>query len=179
MKRNEDNDNLLSQTTYWNMKLDMKHMTEKMRYKKLCGYKLTKIDKEYLDGAYYITFSDWKEYMERKISVLNKVELLEYSKYLNLNLERQKVFEGLVASFMFPFVIAMLSPILGEVTAEFVNSKGDTWVYNFSSYLVKLIFCIIALFIVIKRVIDDLKENKANYLFYRDMYEIVMEKLQE
>ena len=179
MKRKEDKDNLLLQATYWNMKLGIKDVTEKARYKKLCGFNLSKYDKRNLDGAYYITFSDWKIYMEEKISVLDKVELLEYSKYLNLNLEREKVFEGLSASFIFPFVIAMLSPVLGEVTAEFVNCTGDTWVYEFCSYLFKLIFCIIALCIVIKSVIDDLKENKANYLFYKDMHEIVMEKLHE
>ncbi len=74
MKRIEDNDILLSPTTYWDKKLGIKHINEEVRYKKLCGYDLSRGDKKYLDGAYYITFSDWKEYMEEKVSVLNQEE---------------------------------------------------------------------------------------------------------
>lgn len=183
MKRKEDNDNLLSQTTYWNMKLGIKHITEKTRYKKLCGFKLTKIDKEYLDGAYYITFSDWKECMEEKLSVLNQEELLEYSKYLNSNLERGDVIEGLLSKFIFPFMMAIISPLISEIFIKYLLNKENDFGNGYGTFIIKLIICMIIFYFmlkyVMKYVLTDIEDDKVSKLFYRDMYEIVTSKLQK
>lgn len=183
MKRKEDNDNLLSQTNYWNMKLGIKHITEKTRYKKLCGYKLTKSDKEYLDGAYYITFSDWKEYMEEKLSVLNQEELFEYSKYIKLNLEKADVFEGLLSKYIFPLMIATISPLISEIFIEYVLNKENDFGNGYGAFIVKLIVCMIGFYFMLKYVMNyvlvDVEDGKVSYLFYKDIYELIISKLQQ
>lgn len=179
MKHKQNDDGLLTPTNYWEMKLGIKHNTEKVRYKKLCGYKLSKDEKKLLDGVYYITFSDWKEYIEGKLSVLDEKELYEYSKYINGRLQNENVFSGLFSNFMLPLIIAVLTPIFTEVLALFFDASYDDPILDFLSFLIKYGTCIIALILLIKMVVENAQENKAGNLFYKDIYEIITSKLQQ
>lgn len=179
MKRKDYNDNLLSQTAYWEMKLGIKHSTEKARYKKLCGHNLSKDERKDWDGVYYITFSNWKEYMEGKLSVLNQAELLEYSKYINLRLEKVNVFEVLVSNYFFPFLIAIVSPLIAEIFIKYlVNAENDLL-----GIVIEFIVCMVSFYLlmkyVIKNVMGEIEDNKVSHLFYKDMYELVTSKLQQ
>ncbi len=132
MKKNKSTkDGLLTPTEYWEMKLGIKHSTEKARYKKLCGYKLSKDDKSLLDGAYYITFSDWEKYMDEKLSTLNSKELFDYSKCINGRLENENVFNGIFSGFMLPLIISAITPIVGKILTQYLTEKYDNSVLDF------------------------------------------------
>ena len=175
--KQKNNDVLLTPAEYWEMKLGIKHITEKARYKKLCGYRLSKDDKAHLDGAYFITFSDWKEYIDDKLSVLNTEELTEYSKYISGKLEDENVLNGLFSNFMLPLIISLITPIGAEVFTQYLNKTYDNPILDFISFLIKYITCIIVLVMLIKMVIDNVRDNKAGNLFYKDIYEIILSKL--
>lgn len=164
MKHKRNDDGLLAPTNYWEMKLGIKHNTEKSRYKKLCGYKLSKDDKKLLGGAYFITFSDWKEYIEGKLSVLDEEELFEYSKYINGRLQNENVFSGLFSNFMLPLMISVLTPIFTEMFTQYLDASYDNAVLDFLSFLIRYGAGIIALVLLIKTVVENAQENKAGNL---------------
>lgn len=175
--KHKNNDGLLTPTDYWEMKLGIKHKTEKARYKKLCGYKLSKNEKILLDGAYYITFSDWKKYIEDKLSFLNEKELYEYSKYINGNLENENIFTGLLSNFILPLTISVLTPIFAEIFAQYLNELNDDFISFFLSFMIKYVTFILALVMLTKIIIENSQKNKSDKLFYKDMYEIIISKL--
>ena len=180
MKHKRNDDGLLMQIDYWEMKLGIKHNTEKARYKKLCGYKLAKKDRLLLDGAYYITFSDWKEYMDAKLSVLDKKELFEYSKYINSQLHKGNIFSGVLSNFMLPVAVSIITSVFTELFMQVADKSFDNYIsyiiiYSIS-YLIKLGMYLCVLLFFIKMVVDNVQENKADNLFYKDMYEIVNSK---
>lgn len=175
--KQNNNDGLLSPTEYWEMKLGIKHITEKARYKKLCGYRLSKDDKTYLDGAYYITFSDWYTYIDDKLSVLDTKELFEYSKYINGRLEKENIFSGLFSNFMVPLMISVIAPIVLEVLTQYLNESYNHPLLDFLSIIIKCIICVITLVKLTKIVVNNAQDNKAGHLFYKDMYKIVVSKL--
>ena len=174
--KQKNNDGLLTPTQYWEMKTGIKHITEKARYKKLCGYRLSKNDIAYLDGAYYITFSDWNEYIDSKLSSLDTKELFEYSKYINARLENENVFSGLFSNFMMPLMISVIG-IIAEMLTQYFNETYNNPILDLISILLKYGTCIIALVILIKKVVEDVQDNKAGHLFYKDMYELIISKL--
>ena len=179
MKNKRNNDGLLTPTEYWEKKLGIKHNTEKARYKKLCGYRLCKNDKKFLDGAYFITFSDWKKYIEDKLSFLDEKELFEYSKYINGRLQNENIFSGLFSNFMLPLMISVLTPIFTEIFTQYIDSSYDNAVLDFFSFLIRYGAGIIALFLLMKAVVENAQENKAGNLFYKDMYEIIITKFEK
>ena len=179
MKHKQNDNGLLTPTDYWEKKLGIEHRIEKARYKRLCGYKLSRNEKKLLDGAYYITFSDWKEYIDEKISVLDDKELLEYSKYINSQLQRQDVFNGLFSELVIPLMLAMLAPIFTELCTQYLSSSYDSLVFAFLSILLKYVFFVIALVVLLKVIVDNAQDNKANNLFYKDMYDNINLKLKK
>lgn len=67
---------------YWNKKLDMDYPTEFARYKYLCGY-LSPKKLNALKAETFITYHDWKAYIEQKLEKLTTKELTEYYYFLN------------------------------------------------------------------------------------------------
>lgn len=175
--KQKNNDGLLSPTEYWEIKLSIKHITEKARYKKLCGYKLSKDDKAHLDGAYYITFSDWSEYIDGKLSALDTKELFEYNKYINGKLENENVFNGLFSNFLVPLMISAITAIIAELLTQYLNESYNNPILDLISILIKYSTCAIALIILVKAVVENAQDNKAAHLFYKDMHEIIISKL--
>jgi len=178
MKYKRNDDGLLTPSHYWEMKLGIKHKTEEARYKKLCGYKLSKDDKKLLDGIYYITFSDWKKYIDDKLAVLDEEELFEYSKYINGRLQNENVLSGLFSNFMIPLALSALTPIFTEIFTQYLNASYGNPILDCLSFLIKYGVCTITLLLLIKIVSENAQENKACNLFYKDVYEIIISKLQ-
>lgn len=177
MKHKQNDDGLLTPASYWEKKLGIKHSTEKARYKKLCGYKLSKDEKKLLDGAYYITFSDWKEYIDDKVSVLDDRELFEYGKYINGRLQNENLFSGLLSNFMLPMIISILTSIFAEIFALYLSKSYNHPILDFLAILFEYVVFLITLFILIKMIVENAQENKADILFYKDVYEIIRSKL--
>lgn len=175
--KQKNNDGLLSPTEYWEMKLGIKHITEKARYKKLCNYRLSKDDKAYLDGAYYITFSDWDTYINDKLSVLDTKELFEYSKYINGRLEKENIFSGLFTNFMVPLIISVITPIVLEMLTEYLTESYNHPLLDFLTIIIRCIICAVTFITLTKIVVENAQDNKASHLFYKDMHKIITSKL--
>lgn len=81
MKQKKSTGVLLDPLDYWERKLCINYESEYVRYKKLC-MKLNKKEIRKLDGAYYITYSDWEKRMTDAIQHLDSAELYEYIHFI-------------------------------------------------------------------------------------------------
>lgn len=173
MKKQKNNDGLIDPTEYWESKLDMNHSTEKVRYKKLCGYKLSKSDKKLLSKPYFTTYTVWRNYMENKLSVLDPDELFEYSKYINMQIEYENVFNGIFSNFMLPFIVSIFAPFIAGTLSQYIIDSDKDSVTILVSLLVIFIACMFALYYIIKMIVETVNKNKSDNLFYKDLYDII------
>lgn len=120
-------------------------------------------------------------YLELKLGIkhnLDEEELFEYSKYINGRLQNENVLSGLFSNFMLPIIISALTPIFTEIFTQYLNVSYDDPILDFLAFLIRYGACITTLFLLIKIVAENAQENKACNLFYKDVYEIIISKLQ-
>lgn len=114
---------ILDSVAYWERKLNINFDTEFIRYKKLCGEKLTKKESRKLDGVYYITYSDWEQKMIANIAPVNNYELNEYIHFLNNCSRRCNNNINSNHAFIFPLIISILGPYLLHYMMDFYNAR--------------------------------------------------------
>ena len=66
-----------------------------------------------------------------------------------------------------------------ELCTQYLSSSYDSLVFAFLSILLKYVFFVIALVVLLKVIVDNAQDNKANNLFYKDMYDNINLKLKK
>lgn len=150
---------------YWDRKLAINHKTEEIRYKKLCGNKLSKKEKKCLGEKYFITYSGWSEYIEEKLSALDDDELLEYGKYINGRLRLQPE-ATLFSNFAMPVAMFMMTPILENVFDMCIWGNNPAVVSVLILPLWGSCLCVAVFLLMQKMIVKYEREKKISGSFY-------------
>lgn len=161
MKKKKSTEVLLSPVQYWEMKLNINFETEFIRYKYLC-VKLNKKEMRKLDGAYYITYTEWEQKMMDTISVLDKNELYELIHFLSGSASQSSI-TNKVYTYLFPFLVSFLLPY----TYNFLNA-----LYGSNYLIFILICCFIGGFKCFWMLVVDTKDVLFRSEFYKDIANI-------
>lgn len=143
MKNNKQSDSLLSAGQYWEKKLSIKFETEYIRYKKLCC-NLTKQERLQLDGYYFTTYNDWKNYIYKIHDNFDKLELDEYRRFLVSKSRLNNFSNNLNYYFLVPLITSFFIPLLFNQFFDYIL-KGRENTSNIFMY----IFYIIIMFIIV------------------------------
>lgn len=123
MKKGKSTDiQILNPINYWESKLNINFETEFIRYKSLCT-KLTKKERRKLDGAYYITYSDWNHKIITFITMLDQSELDEFKHYLTGCANRSNIFNTITFGTLFPFLVSFLLPYVNNFMSTLFGPK--------------------------------------------------------
>lgn len=170
---------ILPAAEYWNKKLDMDYPTEFARYKYLCGYPAPKKLKS-LKTETFITYHDWKAYIEQKLEKLTTEELTEYYYFLNSKVRAGSMTKSITTNFILPFTLSFYIP---HVITELLNytEKTSTFI-DFEAYpgyrlAILLIYIVILTIIISLHILRDLRDDELTRHYYEDLKYIVKTKL--
>lgn len=171
---------VLPATEYWNKKLNMDFPTEFTRYKYLCGYLHPRKVKS-IKSEVFITYHDWKSYIEQKLEKLNTEELTEFYFFLNSKVRTRTITKGITTNFIFPFAISFYIPhfvneLLSytEKTATFIDFEANP-AYRIAIFL---IYIVILTMIIGSHILRDLNDEELNQHYYEDLKYIVQNKIE-
>lgn len=163
MKIRKSSDILLDPLNYWQMKLNINFETEFIRYKKLYK-KLAKKEIRKLDGAYYITYSDWKCRIITIYNMLEPSELYEFKHYLTGCANTSNFVDRITIATFFPFLLSFLLPLMNN----FLNTiYGSNY-----KYLVLISQLFLGIYYM-RFLIVDSKDCMLRSNFYNDMIHIL------
>lgn len=155
---------ILKPIDYWEQKLDINFETEFLRYKKLCT-KLSKKEEQKLNGAYYITYSDWEQRMLNVLSSLDSFELYEYIHFLNRLSNNRNIAVNLTSVYIYPLVMAFVCPYLIMLLEESMAMKSGI------AYIITSAIFFFCVYKVIKE-LNELKNDSFCCSFYADIKHI-------
>lgn len=177
MRKKKDESILLPPDRYWSDKLEINFYVEFARYVKLCG-KYNQKDFGTLDGAYFISYGDWKTYMQDKISKLDLSDKEEFCHYLQNKERMNSLTNNLNVTLLIPFFITIYAPFLMNVI---FNIFSENALLKNKYYLVAAFVTIIitfSLFIsTLIKVINTFRHDEYSKFFYQDLRGMVTNEL--
>lgn len=167
---------ILDPTVYWERKLGINFETEFIRYKRLCERKLSKKEKQKLDGRFYLTYGEWKQNIITTLTTLNKSELSEYIHYLYGRINHYDVIINLYSSMLFPIVVGLLCPCISMLISEMINIQAETYRIIVWLAIIVLALCPSGYF---TKIIIESKDVSTYHSMYSDLANISEEHINE
>lgn len=173
---NKKNSNTLQK--YWEMKLSINYKNEFEEYKKLCGYEYKKdlVQSCYSINSKLVFYDEWEKHIMNMIEKLGIYELKEYSKFLNQK-SREYEKKYTLAQVIYIPLIFYVATICLTPLANSINILDEN--NNSSGLFIYVVFLIgvILLFLYILWVLFSSRNEPIYNYFYKDMKEIVDNKI--
>ena len=161
---------------YWKKKLKFDMHIENLRFKKLCGIRLSRKDIRKLKDLYFTTYHDWEIYISMSIHDLDISELREYSKFLNFKEKTSTAAGGVPLSFIASLLITLFNCILLTPIVNYILKNIYSPISASIGFIMLTVFTWFLCYCIIT-FLTTAKHIEANQLFYKDIKDIVDKRI--
>jgi len=141
---------------------------EKAIYKYLCKKKSNK--KLLTDEIKFESFHSWEQYIVKRYEAYSKASLIEFSKFLNLNLRQAKESNDIFQSMGMLYLPIILTAYVTQCLAD----KFQNGIFLFISFVVGQAL-LIAIFFLLKKLCGD----EERVYFFEDVKDIIDKMIKE
>ncbi len=160
---------------YWQIKLNMDHVSEFARYKFLCNYS-SKKNERLINGKKYITYHEWKSYIDEKIAILNSEELSEFYYFLNSKVRSSSISLDIGNNLIITLILSFYIPPILNALLHYINTKFP-YISSETLLLINTILIVVIALSLAIYLIHTLRDDNLKKHYYEELKNIVEKRL--